>query len=624
MRSPCFKLPSLAVALLTASAGLAAPAAGAWLFGNSDPVKESPVLQSPWVAAGDAPALKRLGVAAVRNGPAAPIVSADAPVRIGKVVAEPVAAFGEGAGFTLTAPADRSERVLRFHVSHTHGQLLVKARVTGGGAHFFTYHSRGRDLPGARVFTLNYAAARDGEQLVVEAETMIARQDDAAVALWAVATERVRRNQPPAVRIITPRTRSEFTMPAKIVVEAEASDPDDGVAKVAFFDLSLALPLGEVHTPPYRLEIDRPVDWVGSFTARAIDRHGRETESEPVRYTVVDPADKPGPIRAPLFSAHVSTGLPGTGWEGVTSLAELPDGDLYVVWYGGKYELSTESRIYASRFTTATNTWSTPRPIIPLPNQVVGNPVLLWHDDALWCFFLKVYGESWEFAKLYLRKSRDLGETWGEEVALPEPHFRYPTGTLVATRPLVLRNGDILLPLNREVYHPEAWKGWYSLFMISSDGGATWRETAPLYSRPGNIQPAVEQLDDGSLVAFLRPRGQGSNLWISRSRDNGRTWDPLTQTDLPNPSSRPALGRLKNGDLVMAHNDHPRRRTPLNLSLSNDGGRTWRVSHAIESGGHAYTYPTLLVTRDDRIHVAYDDNRRAIKHAVVDAAWFDR
>ena len=302
-------------------------------------------------------------------------------------------------------------------------------------------------------------------------------------------------------------------------------------------------------------------------------------------------------------------------------MAELPGGDIYAIWYAGKYELSPDAAVYSSVLRKGSSSWSAPRVIIDEPNVAEGNAVLLWKDGVLWCFCVKCFGNAWEFSRLFYRKSNDRGVSWGEETALPQRELPYPTGTLVSTRPLILRNGDILLPVNRESYDPDRGKQWYSLFLRSSDGGKTWAETAPLYSDPGNIQPTVVQLADGTLLALFRVRGSGGFLWRSRSTDHGATWVPLEQTNIPNPSARVGLGLLPNGHLVLAYNNSNTRRTPLNIAISRDGGLTWDT-RAIETGGYSFTYPFLLVTSDLSIHVTYNDNYYAIKHVVVDETWF--
>lgn len=595
----------------------------AWLHGGFEPATAESAgadYAGSWISPADA---SRLGVQLARVGkaPAGPVPSLPFAPKGARTASDPLAIEEESGGFVLTGPADPTERVIRIFLAAAQSRILVTAKLSGGEAQYYADTSFASNEAAVRTYTFNYAAARRGETLTIEVRLMHARGPAPRLYVLGLSRPATRRNIPPVVSLTNPRPHAYFETPQRIAVEANPAD-DTGIARVEFYDRSLALKLGEVARPPYRIEVERHEAWSGAFSARAYDLDGRATDSAPTLYTVVDPGAPRTPVTPPVSHAYPSAAAPVAGWAAAASLAELPNGDVIAAWYSGSYELSADTRISAATYSQTSRSWLPPVVIIREPNVALGNPVLFYHDGVLWCFFVKVFGNAWEFARLHYRQSRDSGRTWAPDVAVPQPQFRYPTGTMPATRPLALRNGDLLVPLNREAYDPEPARQWYSLFLLSSDGGKTWQETAPLFAGAGNIQPAVEQLDDGSLIAFFRPRGLRKFLWVSRSRDNGRTWDPLVASNIPNPSARIGLGRLKNGHLVMALNDDPVRRTPLKLALSTDGGKSWPVVRTIESGGFCYTYPFLLVTRNDEIHVVYDDNRHAIKHAVVDEAWF--
>ena len=153
---------------------------------------------------------------------------------------------------------------------------------------------------------------------------------------------------------------------------------------------------------------------------------------------------------------------------------------------------------------------------------------------------------------------------------MPEPKFEHRTGTIFALKPIRLANGDVLLPANRESEHPDPKRGWTSLF------------------------------------------------YRSTSADGGTTWAPLEKTALDNPSSRSDFVAL-----VIACNPAGEKRASVSLLLSRDGGETWPIRRDIETGPGPYGYTAVLRTRDGKIHVAYDCDRRVIKHAIVDEAWFE-
>ncbi len=432
-------------------------------------------------------------------------------------------------------------------------------------------------------------------------------------------------NLPPTVRVIAPNSTKDLRAPANFICTAEASDADGRVTKVEFYAWSHALKLGTATNAPYTITA-KPVFTVArmSIIARAYDDQGAATDSEPVWITVTDdekypPRAKPREER--LISAHVA----GSGHEGIPSLVELPNGDLLCVFYSGRYELSFDSSVYLTRLPHGAHEWEKPRLIIGGDNVSKANPVLmLGADGVLWCFYVNIEnGQEFECSRPCYRQSRDGGLTWGAEVRMPEPQFAHRTGTIFALKPIRLADGTIVLPANRESDNPDQRYGWTSLFYRSADAGKSWTETPEIVSTPGNIQPTIQQLADGSLLGFFRPRGRNAKLWRSTSHDGGATWAPLESTTLDNPSTRSDIIVLPNGKLVLACNVSPVNRAPVNLLLSDDLGKTWRVNRAIETGPGPYGYCAMIRTRDGRIHIAYDTDRRVIKHAVVDEAWFD-
>jgi predicted neuraminidase len=87
-------------------------------------------------------------------------------------------------------------------------------------------------------------------------------------------------------------------------------------------------------------------------------------------------------------------------------------------------------------------------------------------------------------------------------------------------------------------------------------------------------------------------------------------------------SSAIEMVRLANGHVVLASNDGvERERTPLTLTLSTDGGRTWTQKRNLETGEGSFSYPSIIQSRNGLIHVTYSYRRLFIKHFQVDEAW---
>jgi len=293
-----------------------------------------------------------------------------------------------------------------------------------------------------------------------------------------------------------------------------------------------------------------------------------------------------------------------------STIAELSNGDLLCAWYAGQREAAPDVAILAARLPASGDSWTAPQVIVDTPNQPEGNPVLFQTPDGrLWLFYVTIEGRGWQDCPLKLRTSEDGGNTWSPERILRAEH-----GWMTRNKPLVLDNGDWVLPLYDE-------RTWASLFGISSDASASWQFTEPLASQPGNIQPSVVQLGDGSLLALMRTGGQGGYLWQSRSLDLGRTWEEPTPTELPNPNAAADMVRLRSGSLVLAFNNTRVGRTPLSVALSRDEGRTWPIIRDLETGPGEYSYPALIVASDGLVHLTYTYRRESIKHVAFDEAW---
>jgi predicted neuraminidase len=186
-------------------------------------------------------------------------------------------------------------------------------------------------------------------------------------------------------------------------------------------------------------------------------------------------------------------------------MTELRNGDLYLVYYGGAGEYAVDTGVFGSRLRKGTSQWSPPQRVAHDPFRSVGNAVI-WEspDGTVWLFYVVRYGETWSTSRVQVRVSRDAVETWSDASMLV-----LDEGTLVRNRPIVLSNGDFLLPLYHETGHDTESTGpdSYSFFLrhVARDG--TWTKTQPIRSPRGNIQPAVVQLAEEDLVAYCRRGG---------------------------------------------------------------------------------------------------------------------
>jgi predicted neuraminidase len=334
--------------------------------------------------------------------------------------------------------------------------------------------------------------------------------------------------------------------------------------------------------------------------------------------TLLAPADWQGEV---VTERVFGSELPGP-YKHPAALAELDNGDLLLAYYGGSGEYSADSQDFSARLVKGTTKWTTPTPIRPRPKEPEGNPVV-WQapDGVVWLFTVVRPGETWSTSRIVARTSTDGAKTWSEPTYLTKE-----AGTMVRGKPILLSDGDYLLPVYCETGHDTERVGadTKSFFLRFNPKSKTWSESSRITSRLGNLQPAVAQLSTQELICFCR-RGGGYEkrddgfIVKSESQDGGRTWSEGVDTTFPNPNAAVDVVRLRNGHLVLVFNDSKSQRTPLTVALSLDNGKTFPYRRNIAEGPKDFAYPYAIQTRDDKIHVIYTTDRRGtIMQSVFD------
>jgi predicted neuraminidase len=306
-------------------------------------------------------------------------------------------------------------------------------------------------------------------------------------------------------------------------------------------------------------------------------------------------------------------------------MTELKGGDLYLVYYGGAGEYAVDTGVFGARRPQGSRQWTPPRRIAHDPFRSVGNAVVWQAPDGLvWLFYVVRYGNTWSTSRVQVKVSHDQAETWSDASMLV-----LDEGTLVRNRPIVLNDGDYLLPLYHETGHDTESTGpdSYSFFVRYVRKDRAWLKTGAIRSARGNIQPAVAQLSDRELVAYCRRGGDYrpetiGHIVRSESHDGGWTWTEGKDSSFPNPNAAVDLLKLQSGRLLLVYNRSMNRRTPLSLAVSEDQDRSWPVRRDLRAGDNDYGYPIAFQASDGRIHVVFTSDRRTVvNHAVFDEAW---
>lgn len=194
----------------------------------------------------------------------------------------------------------------------------------------------------------------------------------------------------------------------------------------------------------------------------------------------------------------------------------------------------------------------------------------------------------------YVRFSSDEAKTWGEPVRCiaEENYFVVNNNRMVR-----LTGGRILIPAAMHEA-PDRRHGKIMCY-YSDNNGEAWSRSVQV-PNPGNIvlqEPGVVELKGGRLLMFCRT--DAGVQYFSFSNDKGITWSPAEPGNIKSPMSPASIERIPGtGDLLLVWNNNYQqgkdggKRTPFNLAISRDEGRTWEMTRTIENdpdGWYCYT-----------------------------------
>ncbi|MEO5889843.1 MAG: sialidase family protein [Ferruginibacter sp.] len=308
-------------------------------------------------------------------------------------------------------------------------------------------------------------------------------------------------------------------------------------------------------------------------------------------------------VNAPFKSCHAS------------SIIEVAPGKLMATFFGGSDEGEKDVNIWLA--TKKGKTWENPVSVADgIINDSVRypcwNPVLFKTREGKLFLFYKVGPNPREWWGMQ-KTSVDLGKTWGA----PE---RLPGRVLgpIKNKPVQLADGSILSPSSVE----EKNNRWTVHMEKSGDLTKTW-EIIPVDSAAPFevIQPTI-LIYPGERLQILCRSGQ-DKIIQSWSDDKGKSWGPLSNTNLPNPNSGIDAVTLKNGLQLLVYNPTVKgenwfnNRGKLNVAISKDG-ISWKDIFVLENGEkEEFSYPAVIQAEDGRVHITYTYDRKNVKHVVL-------
>lgn len=308
-------------------------------------------------------------------------------------------------------------------------------------------------------------------------------------------------------------------------------------------------------------------------------------------------------VHPPFKSCHAPT------------ICDLGNGSLLVGWFGGAYEGSADVSIWAAR-RTATG-WTAPLKIADGleatgSQQACWNPVLFMDNKGLLYLHFKV-GKDPRHWQAFYKTSSNKGLSWSDAKKLPDSLLGP-----IKNKPLQLNNGDILYPSSRESADEKLWTAHIEK---SNASASRWTIHPIAGGNFGIIQPTLLRYKNGRIQALCRSRQ--NTVVQSWSDDEGEHWSPATALDLPNPNSGIDAVSLRTGTQLLVYNPMKagsnwwEGRSVLKIASSTDGVH-WTDVFTLENElSGEYSYPAIIVDRQQRIHIVYTAKRETIRYVEV-------
>ncbi len=354
-----------------------------------------------------------------------------------------------------------------------------------------------------------------------------------------------------------------------------------------------------------------------------------EAYNKEILYESAAPAKKIG------REVHFVKGRNGNPRSGEAAHLRLKNGDIlcaYSDFYDGEdWADMAASRISGFLSHDEGETWSDSFVMFDLPEGYSGLMCvsLLRLADGDVAVLYGAYLTGNRAFQLFFRRSDDEAKTWSDAIpVLSETALRAARHCLENDRLIQLSSGRLLTAcslLPADAIGKSDCTGIVSYY--SDDGGYTWHSSEkeiwlPFSSRYGLQEPGVILMPDGRIRMWAR-----TNLGCQYecfSSDEGETWtDPIPMEFFKSPLSPMLMKHV--GDLTVAvYNPEPFHlvnrkpkiylekgvglffdRTPLALSVSDDGGVTYPRTYLLEEDPFSiYCYPAVF-DGGDYILVSY-------------------
>jgi len=219
-------------------------------------------------------------------------------------------------------------------------------------------------------------------------------------------------------------------------------------------------------------------------------------------------------------------------------------------------------------------------------------------------FYLRV--NSLQDCMPMIRFSSDEGRTWSAPRACIDTPGYY-----------ILHNNRVIQLADGRLVFSVAFSGKVCSY-YSDDNGRRWTASA-IMPNPDKVvtqEPGIAELKNGDI--FMLMRTDTTTQYVAISKDRGQSWGPAHYSNIVSATQSPAsVARIPStGDLLLVWNNNTSNldsarlkasRTPLNIAISKDDGKSWQNMKTLEQNPKGSFCYTAIHFVDNKVLLAYFD-----------------
>ena len=311
---------------------------------------------------------------------------------------------------------------------------------------------------------------------------------------------------------------------------------------------------------------------------------------------------------------------------------QTDSGRLHMAWFSGSHEGQDGVSIVHSSLSNSSgaigSVWSKATILSQRKGYSNQNAVVFSDDNAstLHVFHSQQGAGKGESAATVWHLQSPLDAS-GRATNFSRPNcvFNKP-GSFDKNRLVPLLDGRWMLPLYEQGGKPNYPSNGFLHAGQNPNDPASWSLGSYGAGCDNLVQPSVIRPRAGvpRLQAFFRDR-RAENIYMATSEDDGATWGKCKATSLPNNNAGIHAWQMRSGRIALVYNPQTHGRDPIAISLSEDGGVSWKYTRVLEraDGRQEFSYPTVREdkTEDGILHVSYTYKREAIKYSRISEAW---